>query len=120
VCAGRPADRTRAAELDNRTAARALRELAARLELEGVPHAPRAYRRAADAVEREPRGIAAIRAAEGLEQLPGVGSHIARTLCELLDTGTISRLERLRHEAPVDVVGLLAVDGIGPKRLKTL
>jgi DNA polymerase (family 10) len=120
-------DRRRAsaapAGLDNAAAARHLRELAARLELEGVPHGPRAYRRAADTVERERRSVAAIRAEEGargLEALPAVGPQIARTLCELLDTGAIARLERLRQRTQVDVVSLLSIDGIGPKRLKTL
>jgi DNA polymerase (family 10) len=108
---------------DNAAVARHLRELAARLELEGVAHSPRAYRRAADTVERERRSISEIYSKEGaagLEALPGIGSHIASTLCELLDTGAIARLERLRRTTPVAVMSLLAVDGIGPKRLKTL
>ena len=112
-----------AVQPDNAAVARELRELAARLELEGVPHVPRAYRRAADTVERERRSVAEIRAAagmQGLEALPGIGSHIARTLCELFDTGTIARLERLRRGTPIDVMSLLAVEGIGPRRLKTL
>jgi DNA polymerase (family 10) len=112
-----------AVTLDNAAAAETLRELAARLELEGVEHSPRAYRRAADTVERERRSIAEIYSEEGeggLEALPGIGPHIASTLCELLDMGTIARLERLRRTTPVAVMSLLGVDGIGPKRLKTL
>ncbi|MBW2714896.1 MAG: hypothetical protein JRD03_02400 [Deltaproteobacteria bacterium] len=112
-----------AVTLDNPAAARQLRELAARLELEGVEHSPRAYRRAADTVERERRSIAEICSEEGvggLEALPGIGSHIARTLCELIDTGAIARLERLRRATPVAVMNLLAIEGIGPKRLRTL
>lgn len=110
-------------KLDNPTVAARLRELAARLDLEGVPHAPRAYRRAAETVERERRSVAEICAnegVEGLEALRGVGDHIARTIDELLSTGSIERLERLRRTAPVEVTSLLAIDGIGPKRLKTL
>jgi DNA polymerase (family 10) len=38
----------------------------------------------------------------------------------LIDTGRTALLERLRRKAPVDVVGLLAVDGIGRKTLKVL
>ena len=113
----------RAARPSNAALARELRELAARLDLDGTLHSPRAYRRAADVVERAPRPIAEIRAREGaagLEALPGIGPHIARTLCERLDTGSIARLERLRRKTPVDVMGLLAIDGIGPKRLRTL
>jgi DNA polymerase (family 10) len=109
--------------LDNRAVAGTLRELAARLELEGIPHAPRAYRRAAETVERERRSVAGIcekEGVEGLDALPGIGSHIAQTLHELLSTGAIARLERLRRTTPVEVMSLLAINGIGPKRLRTL
>jgi DNA polymerase (family 10) len=112
-----------AVTLDNAAAAETLRELAVRLELDGVEHSPRAYRRAADTIERERRCIAEIHSQEGvggLEALPGIGPHIASTLCELLDTSAIARLERLRRTTPVAVMSLLAIDGIGPKRLKTL
>jgi DNA polymerase (family 10) len=108
---------------DNASVARELRELALRLEIDGVPHTPRAYQRAADTVERQRRPLAQLRAesgVRGLEALPGIGPRIAQTLCELLDTGAIARLERLRRELPADVMGLLAIDGIGPRRLKTL
>lgn len=108
---------------DNAALARALRELAARLDLDGVAHSPRAYRRAADTVERERESLAARYDREGeagLEALRGIGPYIAKTLRELLETGTSRRLERLRRKAPVDVLGLLAIDGIGPKRLRTL
>jgi DNA polymerase (family 10) len=108
---------------DNAELAATLRELAARLEIDGVAYVPRSYRRAADTVERQYRPVAEIYSedgAVGLEALAGVGSHIARTLAEILDTGAASRLERLRRETPVDVMELLAVDGIGPKRVKTL
>jgi DNA polymerase (family 10) len=111
------------ATLDNPAVARQLQELAARLELEGVEHAPRAYRRAAETVERARRSAAEIHAKEGvhgLEALPGIGSHIAEALHELFETGAIARLERLRRSTPIEIMSLLAVDGIGPKRLKTL
>lgn len=109
--------------LDNRAIARTLEELAARLEFDGVPHAPRAYRRAAETIERERRPVAEIYAKEGvqgLDALAGVGSHIAETLRELIEAGSCARLERLRRKAPLEIMSLLAIDGIGPKRLKTL
>jgi len=111
------------AQPDNAALAAALRELAARLDLDGVEHAPRAYQRAADTIERERRPVARIFAEEGvagLDALPGIGEHIAETLRELLETGHIERLERLRRATGVDVMGLLGVDGVGPKHLKTL
>jgi DNA polymerase (family 10) len=114
---GRHADR------DNAWVAGQLRELAARLDLENEPHRPRAYRRAAETIEQLREPVAEIRAAdgtEGLDRLPGVGPHIASLICELVDSGTASQLERLRKKAPVDVMGLLAVDGVGGKTVKVL
>lgn len=107
----------------NAWVAEQLRELAVRLELEGDPHRPRAYRRAADSIEQLDRPISALRTdggRRGLEGLRGVGPHIARIVCELVDTRQIGRLEGLRRKTPVDVMALLAVDGIGPKTLKVL
>lgn len=100
-----------------------LRELAARLELADEPHRPRAYRRAAETIEQLRRPVREIRDAEGidgLDRLPGIGPHIAALLCELLDTGRAEQLERLRKNVPIDVMDLLAVDGIGRKTLKLL
>jgi DNA polymerase (family 10) len=111
------------ARADNAALADTLRELAARLELDDVEHAPRAYRRAADTIERAQRSVARLYESEGvagLEALPGIGEHIAEALREQLETGRIARLERLRRATGVDVLGLLAVDGVGPKRLRTL
>jgi DNA polymerase (family 10) len=121
---GRPrAPKASTARADNAALATLLRELAARLELDGIEHAPRAYRRAADTIEREQRSVAGLYAKEGLaglDALPGIGEHIAETLREQLETGGIARLERLRRATGVDVLGLLDVDGVGPKRLRTL
>jgi len=108
---------------DNAWVAGQLRELAARLDLEDEPHRPRAYRRAADMIEQLRKPVVEIRATEGTEgfdRIPGVGPHIAALICELVDTGTASQLEKLRKRAPVDVMGLLAVDGVGRKTLKVL
>jgi DNA polymerase (family 10) len=107
----------------NTWAAHHLRELAVRLELEDDPHRPRAYRRAAETIDElgaPVRRIWQAEGAKGLEALPGIGPHIARTLAELFETGQLARLEQLREKSPVDVDALLAVDGIGPRTLRTL
>ena len=49
---------------------------------------------------------------EGLERLPGIGSGLARAVRQLIETGRLATLERLRGES--DPVALLAsVPGIG-------
>ncbi|MDJ0788752.1 MAG: helix-hairpin-helix domain-containing protein [Myxococcota bacterium] len=107
----------------NARLAQQLREIAARLELDEVPHRPRAYRRAADAIQQQVRPVSErleSSGAEGLEEIRGVGPHIARLVAELIETGGARELQRLRRKAPLDVMELLAVDGIGPRTLKQL
>jgi DNA polymerase (family 10) len=103
--------------------ARALRELALRLEMEDVPFRPRAYEKAALAVEaaRTPLATTLGAAGEaGLDALPSVGKGIAKRIAEFLQTGRISDLEKLRKRVPIDVLGLTAVEGVGPKTAKAL
>jgi DNA polymerase (family 10) len=112
-----------ASRRDNAWIAEQLRELSARLALDDAPHRSRAYRRAAETLEQLARPAAEIwtnEGSQGLDELPGVGSHIAAVIGELIDSGQTRALERLRRKVPIEVMTLLAVDGIGPKTLKVL
>lgn len=81
-----------------------------------------AYHRAADALRRLPRSVADIFAEEGmdgLEQIPGVGTSIARSIRDVLLHGRLAMLDRLRGES--DVIAVLAsVPGIGKKMASRL
>jgi DNA polymerase (family 10) len=115
--------RKAAPAVSNAEVARALREMALFLEMDEVPFKPRAYEKAAlavDALDRPLREIDAEGGLEGLEALPGVGKGIAKKIHARLRTGRIPDLERLRKKTPVDVVGLTAVEGLGPKGAKLL
>jgi DNA polymerase (family 10) len=103
--------------------ARALREMALFLEMEAVPFKPRAYEKAALAVEALERPLAEIDAEsgrQGIEELPGVGKGIAERIHELLHTGRMHDLEALRRKTPVDVLALTRVEGLGPRMAKAL
>ena len=102
---------------------RALRELALFLEMDGVPFKPRAFERASYAVAALDRPVAEIEAEGGaaaLEEIPGIGEGIAARIAELLRTGRIDELEALRRRTPVDVLGLTAVEGVGPRKVRAL
>ncbi len=102
----------------NSRVAEALRELALRFEMGDEPFKPRAFEKAALAVSNLERPLAQIAretGVQGLEALPGVGEGIARRIDELLRTGRIRELEELRRRMPADVVGLAAIEGLGPK-----
>lgn len=61
---------------------------------------------------RSARDILDAEGVEGLEALPGIGSALARATRELVDTGALAMLQRLRGES--DPVALLAsVPGVG-------
>ncbi len=107
----------------NTEVANALREISLFLEMDGVPFKPRAYEKAALAVEALDRPLAEIDAkqgVEGIDALPAVGKGIAERIVELLHTGRMRDLEQLRVKRPIDVLGLTAVEGLGPKTAKML
>jgi DNA polymerase (family 10) len=109
--------------VSNPEVARALREMALFLEMDEVPFKPRAYEKAAlavDALDRPLLEIDAEAGVKGLAELPGVGKGIAERIHELLRAGRIPDLERLRKQMPIDILGLTAVEGLGPKGAKLL
>lgn len=95
-----------------------LDEVAALLETQSAnPYRVRAYQRAASTLRRlqvPASHILATHGASGLEQLPGIGPSLARTIREIVTHGYSPMLERLRGES--DAIHLLAtVPGIGTR-----
>ena len=118
---GAPAEplgaRATPSEPDNAWLATKLDEVAELLEVqEANPFRVRAYRRAADALRREPRPASALLATDGpaaLRALDGVGESLARAIEALVRTGRMPLLERLRSgSGPEDALATVA--GIGP------
>ncbi|HET8760736.1 MAG TPA: DNA polymerase/3'-5' exonuclease PolX, partial [Nitrospiria bacterium] len=52
--------------------------------------------------------------------IPGVGTHTADKIAALLDTGRLPYYDELRAKTPVDLAGLSAIEGLGPKMIKAL
>ena len=109
--------------MSNAELARAFRDIAAYLDMEDVPFKPRAYEKAAQAIEATDRPLAELHREGGekaLAGIPGVGKSMAGRLAELLTTGRCALLEEYRTRMPVDIAGLTAIEGIGPKAVKVL
>jgi DNA polymerase (family X) len=109
--------------MENSRLARVFRDLAAYLEMDGVQFKPRAYEKAAQAIEAHDRPLADVyreRGARGLRDVPGIGASMAQKLEELLTTGRCTVHEEYRARLPVDIGGLTALEGIGPKAVRTL
>ncbi len=109
--------------MTNAEIARVMREIAVFLDMEGVPFKPRAYEKVAYAIEAVDEPIADIYARGGtkaVEEIPGVGKSIAEKIVTLIETGRLPYYEELRSKTPVDVSGLTAIEGLGPKNIKAL
>ncbi|MCI0426429.1 MAG: helix-hairpin-helix domain-containing protein [Nitrospiraceae bacterium] len=101
----------------NQDIARRLREVAQLLEDQGANRfRVRAYRAAAETIERltvPAAEIAQQEGTDGLQVLPGIGVSLARSIHTLVVTGRLPMLDRLRGR--MDPVSLLAsIPGIGP------
>ncbi|MFH1392301.1 MAG: DNA polymerase/3'-5' exonuclease PolX [bacterium] len=90
--------------------------MSAYLEMTDIKFKPEAYERAARAIETMPQDIEEVK----LENIPGVGRHIADKIQEYLKTGKIKAYQKLKKQIPVKIEELVAVEGIGPKRVKIL
>ncbi len=106
--------------MKNRQVARILYEIAELLDLEGVQFKPRAYRRAAQAVESCSTAIEELAAEGRLSELSGVGQAIAKKIEEIVQTGKLAYHEELKEKLPVDLFALTQVDGMGSKTAKLL
>jgi DNA polymerase (family X) len=100
----------------NRFVADQLVALADLVEMQGgAPFRVRAYRAAAETVaglETDVGTILAERGMTGLDALPGVGPSIAAAIREIVETGALSRIGRLRGTLDAEAV-FRTVPGIG-------
>jgi DNA polymerase (family 10) len=99
-----------------------LEEFADLLEARDVEYKPRSYRQAAENVRDAPRAIEDL-VADGrnaVEGIDAVGEAIAGKIVEYVETGEIEELAELREALPVDMAGLTAVEGVGPKTVGSL
>jgi DNA polymerase (family X) len=100
-----------------------LDEVAILLEQQGASlFRVRAYHNAAQTLRNLDRSVGEIlesEGLEGLEDLPTIGTSLARSIRSLIQTGNLPLLERLRGEGAPEKV-LQSVPGIGPKLAELL
>ncbi|HZU12907.1 MAG TPA: DNA polymerase/3'-5' exonuclease PolX [Chloroflexota bacterium] len=101
--------------MNNNDVAAALNEIAELLELQGATtFRVRAYQNAGRTISNLPEDVRVLSAENRLKDLKGIGGSIADKIQELLDTGTITQLEKLRQEFPPGVRSIMSVPGVGP------
>jgi len=110
-----------AADLTNGDLARIFHEIGDILEVQGeIPFKTIAYHRAADAIGRSPVDLVAAYRSGDPPKVAGVGQAIGDKITELVTTGRMAYLERLRTEVPASLVELLEIPGLGPKTVRQL
>lgn len=110
--------------VSNGRVAGVLTELADVLEVAGTDgFRVRAYRSAARNIDNLGVQVSTL-AVEGgdkeLKRLPGIGESMAKKIVEIVETGTLSALDKAREEIPHELTDLLQLEGLGPKKLHIL
>lgn len=109
------------AMMNNRDVATTFEQIADMLAIRGDSfHRIMAYRNAAESIRGLGRDINDLHAAGELQSIPGIGETLAAKIDELLTTGQLAFFERLAAEVPPELTALLRVEGLGPKKVKTL
>ncbi|MDI6717834.1 MAG: DNA polymerase/3'-5' exonuclease PolX [Patescibacteria group bacterium] len=109
--------------ISNQEIAGILYEISEYLEMENIQFKPRAYQKAASAIESLSENISDIYKKGGLKavmDIPNVGASIAEKLEELIKTGRLEYYQKLKKRVPVDLKSLEFVEGLGPKGIKKL
>lgn len=107
--------------MENQKIAKIFEEIADLLELKGEnPFRIRAYRKAAMNIESLPEDVSTLLEEKRLEEIPGIGKDLAQKIEEILRTGTLEQLEKLRMEIPSSLIEILSIPGLGPKTAKII
>jgi DNA polymerase (family 10) len=96
--------------------------LADLLEIEDAnPFRIRAYRNAARTIAGLAQNVAGlVKSGKDLSELPGIGEAIAEKIRTIVATGRLPQLVEVEGRIPAALSELMKIEGLGPKRVKTL
>ena len=57
---------------------------------------------------------------EELQNIKGIGNAIAAKIGELLETGRMKLLEEYKQKTPTEVISMLQINGLGPKKVRAI
>jgi len=101
--------------MDNREIAAIFYEVADILDLQNVAFKPNAYRRAARSIEALEEDISKMASEDRLTEIPGIGDSVAKKIQEILRTGELSYLSKLRSQIPEGLLQIISIPDVGPK-----
>src|SRR6185436_16636387 len=101
--------------------AQVLSEIGTLLELKGEnPFKTRAYVNAARTLEGLNEPLEKLIIEERLGEIKGIGSALQQKISEMVTTGRLAYYEELKASVPPGLVSMLAIPGLGPKKVKAL
>ncbi|MFN8432568.1 MAG: DNA polymerase/3'-5' exonuclease PolX [Anaerolineales bacterium] len=104
--------------MNNKQLAAVFTLIANLLEIKGeIIYKTLAYRKAAESLDTLGREASEYWKEGKLADIPGVGKAIAEKIDELLNTGKLEFLEKLKKEVPESLAGWLQVPSLGPKKI---
>lgn len=108
--------------IHNTEIAAILGEVANLLDIKGANEfRVRAYRNAERTVKDMSGSIAKrLEAGEDLSDYPGIGSGIAEKIAEIVKTGHLRQLDELRQAVPPELLEVMELEDLGPRRAKQL
>ncbi|MBE0448567.1 MAG: DNA polymerase/3'-5' exonuclease PolX [Actinobacteria bacterium] len=111
-------------EISNEEIARILDEIGDMLDIIGEStFRVRAYHKAASSIRGLTKSVLEVYKEGGvkaLETIPGVGSHTAQRIEQLITTGRLPYYDELKQKVPAPLTELMNIPGLGPKKAKKI
>ncbi len=108
-------------QMNNKEIASLLKNIAVYKELSGEnPFKIRAFDQASRIVESYPEEIARIARQGTLTQIKGIGTGVSQVITEYIEKGGSTTLEQLESSFPKDILSLMSIPGMGPKKVKAV
>lgn len=107
--------------MDKKDVAAVLEEIAVLLELNGEnPFKVRSYENGARRIAQLEDDLERLVREKRLREVQGVGEALEKKIEELVTTGRLEFHEKLKAQFPPGIFELFGIQGLGPKRIKTL
>ncbi len=107
--------------MDKKSVAKILEEMGTILELQGANvFKTRAYHNASRTVEGISDDLEALVASGEILEVSGIGKSIAAIITDLVVRGKSKDYNDLRKAVPAGLLDMLAIPGVGPKKVKFL